>query len=146
MYCKPLKMRSVGGNTTDSKILTDKQIGKIFQNVETIKDIAKTVWKKLESASKTWPESAPRIGNIILTSVCYRPLHAICRGIFRTRSLMVISRLVTRPSHDICTVHQRRDRCNQNSVKVEERQSTVLGLFGRKFLLEKYSCLTVLHK
>jgi ERCC4-type nuclease len=69
MYCKPLKMRSMSGSTADTKILTDKQISKIFQNVETIKDIAKAVWKKLESASKTWPESAPRIGNIILTSV-----------------------------------------------------------------------------
>jgi hypothetical protein len=64
-FYKPLKMKSVGTNSSqDHKILTDKQIFKIFQNIEDVKNSAKNMWKKLEETCKNWPESAPKIGQV----------------------------------------------------------------------------------
>lgn len=63
-FYRPLKMKTAGSTSSsqDHKILTDKQIFKIFQNIEDVKDSAKKMWKKLEETCKNWPESAPKIG------------------------------------------------------------------------------------
>lgn len=64
-FFKPLKMKSVGMTSSqDHKILTDKQIFKIFQNIEDVKNSAKNMWKKLEETCKNWPETAPKIGQV----------------------------------------------------------------------------------
>jgi serine/threonine protein phosphatase PrpC len=64
-FFKPLKMKSVGSTSSqDHKILTEKQIFKIFQNIEDVKNSAKNMWKKLEETCKNWPESAPKIGQV----------------------------------------------------------------------------------
>jgi len=55
--------------TSDHKVLTDKQINKIFQNIGEIKDTAKTMWKRLEEACKHWPEQTPKVGAIFLAMV-----------------------------------------------------------------------------
>ena len=59
-------MKSTGttSSSQDHKILTDKQIFKIFQNIEDVKNSAKNMWKKLEETCKNWPESAPKIGAV----------------------------------------------------------------------------------
>lgn len=64
-FYKPLKMKSAGTTSSqDHKILTDKQIFKIFQNIEDVKNSAKNMWKKLEETCKNWPEVAPKIGSV----------------------------------------------------------------------------------
>lgn len=64
-FYKPLKMKSVGTTSSqDHKILTDKTIFKIFQNIEDVKNSAKNMWKKLEETCKNWPETAPKIGQV----------------------------------------------------------------------------------
>lgn len=65
-YFKPLKIRIL---QSDHKILTDRQISKVFQNIEDIKNTAKALWKKLEEACKNWPESTPRVGAIFLAMI-----------------------------------------------------------------------------
>jgi hypothetical protein len=67
VYCKPLKMRLQ--LPTEQKIVTEKQIHKMFQNIDDVKNVAKTMWKKLEAAAKSWPESAPRIGQIVVSTL-----------------------------------------------------------------------------
>jgi hypothetical protein len=61
----------------DQRIVTEKQIHKMFQNIDDIKNVAKTMWKKLEAAAKSWPETAPRIGQIIVSMVLSTHSHSI---------------------------------------------------------------------
>jgi len=69
-FYKPLKMKSAGSTSSqDHKILTDKQIFKIFQNIEDVKNCAKNMWKKLEETCKNWPETAPKIGLVGVSMV-----------------------------------------------------------------------------
>lgn len=65
----PLKMKNMGSMAQDQRILNEKQIYKIFQNIEDIKNIAKTMWKKLEETCKKWPDSSPRIGGIFMSLI-----------------------------------------------------------------------------
>lgn len=37
--------------------------------MEEIRELAKTIWKKLEGAARVWPEQEPRIGKIFIDSV-----------------------------------------------------------------------------
>lgn len=59
-YCGPLKSRK--------KLLTETQVKKIFQNVEEIKELAKTIWKKLEASARAWPAEEPLVGKIFVDS------------------------------------------------------------------------------
>ena len=55
--------------SSHDRILTDKQIQKVFQNIEEIKNTAKALWKKLEDSCKNWPEVTPKVGAIFLAIV-----------------------------------------------------------------------------
>lgn len=65
----PLKMKNMSVMAQDQRILNEKQIYRIFQNIEDIKNTAKTMWKKLEEACKKWPDSSPRIGGIFMSLI-----------------------------------------------------------------------------
>eukprot|EP01130_Rhizamoeba_saxonica_P003584 TRINITY_DN1498_c0_g1_i7.p1 TRINITY_DN1498_c0_g1~~TRINITY_DN1498_c0_g1_i7.p1 ORF type:complete len:765 (-),score=166.22 TRINITY_DN1498_c0_g1_i7:316-2610(-) len=61
-FVKPLKIRTRGEKIR----LNDKNIRKIFMNIEEIKEISKNMWKDLEYTARRWPQEVPLIGNIFM--------------------------------------------------------------------------------
>lgn len=55
-------MKTMGTMNQDHKILSEKQIIKIFQNIEDIKITAKIMWKNLEDGCRGWPLNQAKIG------------------------------------------------------------------------------------
>lgn len=62
-------MKTMGVMNQDHKVLNEKQIYKVFQNIEDIKNTAKIVWKKLEESCNLWPDSTPYVGKVFQTSL-----------------------------------------------------------------------------
>lgn len=57
----------MGSMNQDHRVLNEKQIYKVFQNIESIKNTAKLIWKKLEETCNEWPDASPRIGKVFLS-------------------------------------------------------------------------------